>query len=758
MKQLIHEWKQLFSPQWFKEDLFAGAIVACVAIPLSLAIALASGVPPETGLITAIIAGIVCALFAGSPLTVSGPAAAMAVLVATIVKQYGLSGILMVGLGCGLLQILTGVFRLGFLIRFVPLPVVAGFTAGIGAIILVGQFPRALGLPPITDPHLAEILLYVSQSTQQIQWQAAGLALLTLFITFSLPRFLPRYPAPLIAVIIATLIAVYFKMSVEAIGVLPQTFSLPSWPTFPNSNYMALFTATLLTYALASLETLLSSSAVDKITRQKPHQPDQELISQGLGNMFSAFFGGIPVTGVIARSALNIQAGAKTRRASIFHSIFLLFAVYFFSSWIGQIPIAVLAGVLISVALRMCHPREFIEFLHASRSEALIYLITFFVIIATDLIVGVQAGIAAALIVALFRLAYIKTHVYEYSGHATQVHLDGPLTFLSFSQLDKMINKLSALDLQQGLIIDLSKTPLMDLSAASQLVKLIEDLKKKNVSVVLQGINPSCYDILLSVDASVDIASLIAYDKAEILHILHRGKTDTTLDRLAYGVEVFKQNKKPRYQSLFRKLAYEQKPHTLFITCSDSRINPNLITSTDPGELFLIRNVGNIIPVFHLTDTYSEGAAIEYAVGILKVKDIVICAHSGCGAMQALIAGDIFNEKEQVAFPHIARWLENIRKIRDQFSADMSPVHAAKLNALLQYENIKTYPIVQQKMQSNELKVRVWYYDIGKSELEQWDDQENMFIVIGSKQYRALQRRVQSGSQFQAPIILDDEV
>src|SRR3990167_11211759 len=153
MKQLIHEWKQLFSPKWFKEDLFAGAIVACIAIPLSLAIALASNVPPEVGLITAIVASIVCALFGSSQLAVSGPAAAMAVLIATAIQKFGLNGLIIIGIGCGILQLITGIFRLGFLIRFVPMPVVAGFTAGIGAIILISQFPRMLGLAPAADAH-----------------------------------------------------------------------------------------------------------------------------------------------------------------------------------------------------------------------------------------------------------------------------------------------------------------------------------------------------------------------------------------------------------------------------------------------------------------------------------------------------------------------------------------------------------------------------------------------------------------------------
>src|SRR3990167_2791922 len=756
MKELIQDWKKLFSSQGLTEDLFAGAIVASVAIPLSLAIALASGVPPEAGLITAIVAGIVCALFGSSQLAVSGPAAAMAVLIATAIQKFGLSGIYIIGIGCGILQLATGVFRLGFLIRFVPMPVIAGFTAGIGAIILIGQFPRILGLAPASDTHLADVVLYISRSADQIQWPTLWLALLTLAITFSLPRILPRYPAPLIAVIEVSLIPWLFNIPIETIGNIPRSFSLslPSWTAFSsNAALMELVADIFLVYILASLETLLSSSAVDKMTRAKPYNPDQELIGQGLGNIASAIFGGIPVTSVIARSALNVQAGAKTRRAAIFHAIFLLFAIYLFAPQISRIPMAALAGILISVALRMCHPREFLEFWHTSREEALIYLITFIVIVSADLLMGVQVGIAAALIVALIRLTYVKTTIHQESNRPTQLCIDGPLTFLSTSRLDSMIAKLTASDLQHGVIFDLSRVPLADTSGSSHLIQLIEQLQTKSARIALQGIKPSCRKVLLSVKSNIDLAKLIATDMAELFDILHLDKQDHSLDRLSYGVENFKRHHRGAYKFLFKKLAWEQNPHTFFIACSDSRINPNLITSTEPGELFVLRNVGNIIPPCHTTDIHGESAAIEFAIGLLKVKEIVICAHSGCGAIKELISGTIFLPENQSRYPGIAKWLKILNNIRSEFPTNVTAEHAAKLNALYQLEQLKTYPIVQEKLNAKEIRIRVWFYDIGKAELEEWDEQKNMFLIIGSEEFCSLERRIQSGSQYQSPII-----
>ncbi len=754
MNELISGWKALVSPKWLQEDLFAGAIVACVAIPLSLAIALASGVPPEVGLITAIVAGIVCALSGGSPLAVSGPAAAMAVLIAAAIEKFGLTGLYFIGIGCGILQLLTGIFRLGFLSRFVPMPVVAGFTAGIGAIILINQFPRILGLPPGDDPHFTSILVYVSHSLHLIKWPVFWLSLLTLAITFTLPRFLPRFPAALIAVVVVTLIPSLFNIQVETVGNIPQSFSLPSWPKFPEgTSYTELFTDTFLVFILASLETLLSSTAVDKMTRSKPHNPNQELIGQGLGNIASALFGGIPVTSVIARSALNVQAGAKTRRASIFHALFLLIAVYCFSNEISRIPIAALAGVLISVALRMCHPREFLEFWHTSHSEALIYLITFIVIISADLLMGVQVGIVAALIIALLRLTYIKTSVHDAIDRPTQLCIDGPLTFLAISHLDKMIAKLNAANYHHGIIFDLSRVPLVDTSGASHFIKLIEQLQTKHARLALQGIKPSCRKILLSVKSHIDLAKLIATDEAELIDILQLNKNDYVLNRLSHGVENFKQHRRQAYKFLFKKLADEQSPHTFFITCSDSRINPNLITSTEPGELFVVRNVGNVIPSIDASGVHGESAAIEFAVGILKVKEIVICAHSGCGAMKELISGTIFKPEKSAEYPGIAKWLKTLDNVREQFPLKVTPEQAAKLNALFQMENLKTYPLIQEKLKAKKIRIRVWFYDIGKVELEEWNEEENMFLIIGSEEFRALERRVQSGSQYQAPII-----
>jgi carbonic anhydrase len=732
LKSLVEDWKGFLSPKYFREDLIAGVTVSCIAIPLSLAIALASGVPPAVGLVTAIIAGVVCALFGGTPLAVSGPAAAMAILIADVVQKYGVSGLLFVGFVCGVLQILSGITGLGRLIRLVPVPVIAGFTAGIGAIIFIGQLPRALGLPPPDQSHVIDVITHISELIGQARPAALGLTLSTLFITFFLPKLYTKLPAPLIAVMATSIIAIGFDLNVEKIGQIPSSLPLPRLPTFPQVNWLDLASASFIVYALASLETLLSSSAVDKLSRTaKRHDSDQEMIGQGFGNIASSLFGGIPVTGVIARSALNVQAGAKTRRSSIIHSLTLLATVYLFAPWMSKIPISVLAGVLFSVALRMMHTRELVQLWRTSKAEALTYGITFFTIIFFDLIMGVQAGLLAALVIAAIQFGrnHSQFQVYQSNQGPTRVLFNGPLTFLSSNRTDAIRSQLESISPSHGVVIDMSEVSTIDASAATQLIELIEQLSTKKIKVVLLGLTPACRSILKSQDHSNILTPLMASTEFEANQLLG---ADATLseNRLAYGVQKFQHSQIKRYAPLFKNLEKTQNPHTLFITCSDSRINPNLITSTDPGELFIVRNVGNIIPPFYNDSTPAEGAALEFAIGILGVKEIIICGHSECGAMKTLTADQALSQEQTIRYPSLARWLKTADSLKAKLPKNPTAQEAAKRNALIQLENLQTYAIVREKLAKNEIKLHAWYYDIGESRLEEWSAQKGKFIDL----------------------------
>jgi carbonic anhydrase len=729
IRQLVKDWRSMLSTKYLMDDLLAGVIVACVALPLSLAIALASGVEPEVGLVTAIVAGIICALFGGVPLAVSGPAAAMAVLVAAIVQKYGFSGLLIIGFGCGILQLLTGILGLGAIVRFVPVPVVMGFTAGIGAIILIGQFPRILGLPAPAESDVFSVLLHIRDLFHQAQPAAFLLALSTLAINMGMPRIWPKLPAPLFAVLIPSIVAYLLHLHIDIVGNIPASLPAPHLPAFPASlNWLDLLGATFIVYALASLETLLSAGAVDQLSKSAPHDPNQELIGQGLGNIGSVIFSGIPVTAVIARSAMNVHAGAKTRRSSLFHSLFLLATVYLFAPVMSQIPIAVLAGLLVTIALRMCSPHEFLLLWHSARSDAYIYLVTFIMIVVLGLLSGIQVGIIAALILAAIRLSQVSIQLLTSQYGPAQLGLEGPLTFLSIGKFDAFEKKLNAMEFPSGIIIDLTRVKAFDSSGATHLCSLIDRLKARNVKSVVYGVKPEYIKVLVA--AKPDIADFIANTELEMesklgLESQHH---QLTMDRLIYGIEKFKKNLQPEAKAAFSSLATGQQPHTLFITCSDSRIDPNLITSTSPGELFIVRNVGNIIPAFGKDDTPAEGAAVEYAVGVLNVKQIIVCSHSKCGAMAEILSGNIFSPENQKRFPCVSAWL---KEVKEYFPQDITLEQAAKLNASMQLDNLMTYPVVRERVENKTLKLQVLYYDIGRADVQMWDEVLGRYIIIG---------------------------
>src|SRR3989338_761934 len=341
IRSLIPHWSFLAGKLYWREDLFAGITLALVAVPLSLAIALASGVDPAVGLITAIIAGIVCALFGGNPISVSGPAAAMAVIVGLAVEQYGLTGLVFIGLICGLLQILTGIFGLGRFVRLMPIPVIEGFTAGIGAIILIAQLPRAMGLPAPSESDTINVVLHIGRLFEESHFSALFVAITAIFLLWIVPKISPKLPAPLIAIAIPSVLAAYFvEGPLLLIGEIPRSLPVPSFPAWPVAfDWAQLLGTSVLIYALASLETLLSSTAADKLVKGQHSDLDQELIGQGIGNFVVALFGGIPVTGVIVRSATNVMAGAKTRRSSIIHSLILVATVLLLAPLISKIPI-----------------------------------------------------------------------------------------------------------------------------------------------------------------------------------------------------------------------------------------------------------------------------------------------------------------------------------------------------------------------------------------------------------------------------------
>jgi carbonic anhydrase len=723
---LRREWAGMFRREDLRDDVVAGVSVALLAIPLSLAIALASGVPPAAGLASAIVAGVIAAWFGGTPFAVTGPAAAMAVLIMNVVEHFGMGGLLVTTLAVGLLQLATGVLGFGRVARLVPLPVIEGFTAGIGAIILVGQLPRALGLKPPEESHVVDVITHIGDLFHESRPTSVAVALASLAICMFAPKLHRRLPGPLLAVILPSAVVIALGIEMEGVGSIPRALA-PRWPSF-DLDLRLLISPILMVFALASLESLLSAAAVDKLARGARHDPDQEFIGQGLANMGSALFGGLPVTGVIARSALNVQAGAKTRRAALLHALIVLALVMSAAPLLELIPVAALAGVLMSVALRMLDPRPLISLYQSSRADAAVYAVTFLLMVSLDLIEGVQWGLGAAFVVAALWSTRNHAQLRFESEGVQRLVLEGSLNFLSAIQFDRLRGQAGKLAPGSALILDLSAVGHVDASGAEYVADLAGHLLDQEVHVVLFGMTPEVRQRVLSADDEQRLAAHIAENDTEVMRLLP-SVAGAARTRLSYGVAAYRRMHRPRYEALFKSLAKSQAPHTLFITCADSRVVPNLITATDPGELFILRNVGNMIPPWSRRETPAAAAGVEYAVGILKVSELVVCGHSGCGAIGALRNPHTVPEHLE----SLRSWLNeaSARALCDHVPSEVADDEVARMNALLQLQNLRSYDIVRQREADGELRLRAWFFDIGSGEIDYYEADAKRWQRLG---------------------------
>ncbi len=392
-------------------DAVAGVTVGIVALPLAMAFAIASGLPPERGLFTAIVAGLLISLFGGSRVQIGGPTGAFVVIVSGIVAQFGYEGLVWCMLMAGGFLILFGLFRLGGLIRFIPFPVTTGFTTGIAVVIFSTQVKDLLGLQMATVP--AEFLPkwrgYFG-AIGSLSPAATGLGIGTIVLIFALRRYLPRVPAMLATMLAATAAAALFHFDVETIGSrfgdLPRMLPTPGLPAYELSGLGDLIPAAFTVALLAAIESLLSATVADGMIGGK-HRPNTELIAQGIANIGSAFFGGIPATGAIARTAANVKSGARTPLAGIIHAVVLALILLVFAPWAKRVPLAALAGILVVVAWNMSERQNFMAILKGPRSDRLVLLLTFLLTVLVDLTVAVEVGIVLSALLFIRRMAEI---------------------------------------------------------------------------------------------------------------------------------------------------------------------------------------------------------------------------------------------------------------------------------------------------------------------------------------------------------------
>ena len=676
--------------------------------------------------ISAIVGGIVTAIFGGSRLGVSGPALALTILIARCVSEHGISGLLIIGFICGILQIICGVFRLGRYTKLIPIPVIWAFTAAIGVTLVISVIPSLLQIQAPDLSHIINVVRDIDGSITHMNPMAFVLGLISIFIAQFSSKYFPRIPNLLFAVAIPTIIVYIFQIkNLQFLSIQSLSLNSAIFTSFSTiHNWHSILISALAVFVLATLETILSAHALDNFGEMEPHHPNQELIGQGIANMVVAIFGGIPITQLLTRSQINVENGAKTRRAAIFHSLFILLTVTLVPQLLVITPIPVLAGVLISAAISMINFAKAREYWYKDKFDFLIYAVTFLMLVFTSLVNGIQTGIIVALVIMVIRMVAVKSNVRIWDNQQVmRISISGNVTLLSFADIDNLKSSALSHPRLKFVIFDMDKLNSIDKAGAQYLLSAIGELEQNQIQIILHGLNREQYLSLKSLNTKgYKFSNTVS--ESEVKQLLESsGVKHSVNEVLKQGMAEFHEEYSQR-SKLMSTLAKEQKPHTLLITCSDSRLNPNQFFSVGLGELFVIRNVGNVVPPYDKSELYSEVAAIEYALEALQIRNIVICAHTECGAVKASLKRD-----EKTNLLGLDNWLQIIK---DGFALNWPPdaAEGTKINVLHQVENLKSYPMVGVLIEKQEITISAWVYDVHSAHMLEWSQAQAQFIQI----------------------------
>ncbi|MFF4580136.1 SulP family inorganic anion transporter [Streptomyces sp. NPDC001389] len=500
-----------------RRDLLAGLTVAIVALPLALGFGVSSGLGAEAGLATAVVAGALAAVFGGSNLQVSGPTGAMTVVLVPIVARYGPGGVLTVGMMAGVLLIALALLRAGQYMRYVPAPVVEGFTLGIACVIGLQQIPGALG---VAKPDGEKVLLVAWRAVESFfaapNWTAVGLSVGVAAVMLAGARWRPTIPFSIVAVIAATVVAQLFHLDAAApIGDLPSGLAAPSLGFLDVTALGSLIAPAVAVAALAALESLLSATVADGMTVGQQHDPDKELFGQGIANLAAPLFGGVPATAAIARTAVNVRTGASSRLAALTHAAVLAVIVFAAAPLVSKIPLAALAGVLLATAIRMVEVGALRAMAKATRSDAVVLVLTAVATLALDLVYAVIIGLVVAGALALRAVAAQASldrvdlrpdlpgeHSDEehalLAEHIVAYRIDGPLFFAG---AHRFLLELSEVADVRVVILRMSRVTTMDATGALVLKDAVEKLNRRGIVVMTSGIRPGQRQALASVGA-----------------------------------------------------------------------------------------------------------------------------------------------------------------------------------------------------------------------------------------------------------------
>ncbi|KQU99057.1 SulP family sulfate transporter [Devosia sp. Root413D1] len=501
-----------------RADILAGLTVAIVALPLSMAIAIASGTTPERGLFTAAVGGFLISALGGSRFQIGGPAAAFTVLVASTISRHGLDGLLLATIMSGMFLLLMGVFRLGSYIKFIPYPVTVGFISGIAVILFVGQIHDLLGLTlPGADP--ADILPKLATLAAAIGTTnptALGIAALAVGVIIGLRRWRPHWPGILIAVIAASLAGALLQLPVETIGTrfggIPSTLPSPALPPFSLDKVQAVLPDAVAFALLGAIESLLSAMVADGMTGRR-HRSNMELVAQGIANVGSALFGGICATGTVARTATNVRSGARSPLAGMFHSVFIVLFMLVAAPLASFIPLAALAGVLVVVAWNMAEKTAFATLLRTSPGDAVVLLATFGLTVFRGLTEGIVIGFALGALLFIHRMAQhagVEVHAPPVpedqadAAGATRLPYDpaiatdpdvavyritGAFFFGAAATVGSVLERIA--DQHRAFVVDFSAVPFIDSTAANTMGGIARKAARHHVVLLISGATPA---------------------------------------------------------------------------------------------------------------------------------------------------------------------------------------------------------------------------------------------------------------------------
>ncbi|WP_406279662.1 bifunctional SulP family inorganic anion transporter/carbonic anhydrase [Nocardia sp. NBC_00881] len=687
-----------------RHDVPSSIVVFLVALPLSLGIAVASGAPVAAGLIAAVIGGIVAGLLGGSILQVSGPAAGLTVVVAETISQFGWKATGFIVCAAGLLQIVFGLSRIARAALAVAPVVVHAMLAGIGITIALQQVHVLLG----GSSHSSAWKNITELPGQLMSLHGGGTFIGVVVIAIMVGwKYLPAkvrvVPGPLVAVLAGTVLSLVWQTGAERIVLNGSLFDAIGLPQLPSGNWSAVVVTIITVALIASVESLLSAVAVDKMHSGKRTNFDRELIGQGSANVLSGLLGGLPVTGVIVRSATNVQAGARSRASAVLHGVWVLVFSVLLASVVEQIPKAALAGLLIVIGtqlVKLAHVRM------AQRTgDLLVYTVTVLSVVFLNLLEGVLIGLGVAFGLLLWRVVKVSiTAVQIPASQRWLVSIDGSATFLALPKLSTQLAKVPA---------DAEVTVEMTVDFLDHAVfEAIEEWARQQAN---NGGSVDFVEIggakMANAAAGPPARSFARSVWDDILGPWRRDESHA--NPVAAGVAAYHRRHAHVVRPHLDVLRDKQDPDSFFLTCSDSRVVPNVITNSGPGDLFTVRNVGNLVPV---EGDASVEAALVFALEQLNVRSVVVCGHSSCGAMAALHSG--------TEVPGVDAWLAHARPSLERFRLGHPVAAAAQaagfgetdqlgmVNVAVQLEMLHRHPAVRKAVAERGVRVSGLFFDI----------------------------------------------